>query len=244
MDPSNHLWDFQGEGEFLLVDKPIDWTSFDVIKKIKVLFNVKRVGHAGTLDPKATGLLIICTGNKTKSLDSFQNEQKEYTGTFEVGARTPSFDSETAVIETRDFSHVDAELLEHAIRTFIGTILQTPPMYSAAKVDGKPLYVYARRGKNVDRSPKEVTIHDFQITGMSLPMVNFKIVCSKGTYVRTLAEDLGKELGCGCTLRSLRRTQIGSWRVENAYSIGDLINLRRTLESRREQPHEIGEPAW
>lgn len=243
MDISKAQWDFEESGEFLLVDKPIDWSSFDVVKKIKVLFNVRRVGHAGTLDPKATGLLIICTGKKTKTLDSFQMEQKEYTGSFELGVRTPSFDSETAVIETKDFTHVSRELLDAAIRKFIGRIWQTPPMYSAAKIDGKPLYLYARKGKSVERLPKEIVISDFTVTGFSLPMVEFKVVCSKGTYIRTLVEDLGVQLGCGCTLRSLRRTRIGPYRVEDALSIDDLVTLRRTIESRHEQHYEVSEPA-
>ena len=229
MDLSKINWDFQESGELLLVDKPLDWSSFDVVKKIKILFNVKRVGHAGTLDPKATGLLIICTGRKTKTLDSFQNEQKEYTGSFELGARTPSFDSETQVIETKAFSHISQDLLDGAVKKFTGKIWQKPPMYSAAKFDGKPLYLYARKGKSVDRLAKEIEISDFRITGLSPPIVNFKVVCSKGTYVRTLVEDLGIELGCGCTLRSLRRTRIGNYSVEDALSIEDLVTLRRTI---------------
>lgn len=243
MEPANHRWDFQDAGELLLVDKPLDWSSFDVVKKIKVLFGVRRVGHAGTLDPKATGLLIVCTGKKTKTLDTFQNEQKEYTGSFELGKRTPSFDSETQVVETKDFSHVSRAVLEQAVLKFVGTIRQTPPMYSATKFEGKPLYLYARRGKNVDRPSKEIEIFDFQVTAFVPPMVDFRVVCSKGTYIRTLVEDVGIELGCGSTLRSLRRTRIGPYRVEDAFSIEDLITLRGTLESRDEPHYEVSEPA-
>jgi tRNA pseudouridine55 synthase len=243
MEPSKIQWDFQDNGEFLLVDKPLDWSSFDVVKKIKVLFSVRRVGHAGTLDPKATGLLIICTGKKTKTLDSFQSEEKEYTGSFELGVRTASFDSETQVLETKDFAHVTENVLDLAVKRFTGKILQTPPMFSAAKIDGKPLYLYARKGKSVDRAAREIEIHDFQITGFFPPMVDFKVICSKGTYIRTLVEDLGRELGCGCTLRSLRRTRIGTHRVEDAMSIEDLMVLRQALESRAPQSYEVSEPA-
>jgi tRNA pseudouridine55 synthase len=237
------LWDFEDAGEFLLVDKPLDWSSFDAVKKIKVLFKVRRVGHAGTLDPKATGLLIVCTGRKTKTLDSFQLEEKEYSGSFEMGARTASFDSETQVFETREFAGISQEIMEQAITKFTGKIWQTPPMYSAAKFDGKPLYRYARKGKSVERPAKEIEIIDFRITKFSPPIVEFIVVCSKGTYIRTLVEDLGIELGCGCTLRSLRRTRIGSYRVEDAMSIEDLITLRQTLESRRPEQYEVSQPA-
>jgi tRNA pseudouridine55 synthase len=236
-------WDFEDVGEFLLVDKPFDWSSFDVVKKIKVLFKLRKVGHAGTLDPKATGLLIICTGRKTKTLDSFQLEEKEYSGSFELGARTPSSDSETQVIETREFSNVSQEIVEQALTKFTGKIWQTPPMYSAAKFEGKPLYRYARKGKSVERTAKEIEVIDFRITKFAPPMVDFNVVCSKGTYIRTLVEDLGLELGCGCTLRSLRRTRIGGYRVEDAMSIPDLVTLRQTLENRRQQHHEVSEPA-
>ena len=243
MEPTKIDWDFQEDGEFLLVDKPLDWSSFDVVKKIKVLFNVRRVGHAGTLDPKATGLLIICTGRKTKTLDSFQLEEKEYSGIFELGSRTPSFDSETQVIETNDYTSVTEDVLDQAIKKFTGKIWQTPPMYSAAKIDGKPLYLYARKGKTVERSVREIEIFDFRVTRFSPPMVEFNVVCSKGTYIRTLVEDIGIELACGCTLRSLRRTRIGAYRVEKAMSIDDLIALRQTLGSRLQQHYEVSEPA-
>lgn len=236
-------WDFQENGEMLLVDKPLDWTSFDVVKKIRSLFNVRKVGHAGTLDPKATGLLIVCTGKQTKTLDLFLNAEKEYTGTFELGVRTPSCDSETEVIETKSYAHVTPKLLDQAITKFKGKVLQTPPMYSAAKKDGKPLYWYARDGKNVERSAREIEVMDFRITKCSFPMIDFTVVCSKGTYIRTLIDDLGVELGCGCTLRSLRRIRIGSYNVEHAMTIQDLMSLRQTLESRYRQHDEVGQPA-
>ena len=243
MVPSKNEWDFQNAGEFLLVDKPLDWSSFDVVKKIKVLFGVRRVGHAGTLDPKASGLLIICTGRKTKTLDSYQAFEKEYTGSFELGVRTPSCDSETMVVESRDFSFVSRQLLDETAMKFVGRLLQKPPMYSAAKFDGKPLYVFARKGATVDRPEKEIEVSNFSITGFTSPLVEFRIVCSKGTYVRTLVDDLGRELGCGCTLRSLRRTRIGAYKVEDALSIEDLVGLGRLLKERSEQVYEVREPA-
>ncbi|HEY6953274.1 MAG TPA: tRNA pseudouridine(55) synthase TruB [Bacteroidota bacterium] len=243
MKPTEGGRDFQVEGEMLLVDKPLDWTSFDVVKKIRSLFNVKKVGHAGTLDPKASGLLIVCTGKRTKSLESFLNAEKEYTGTFELGVRTPSFDSETAVTETSPYTDVTPVVLEQAVQKFRGKVLQVPPMYSAAKKDGRPLYSYARDGVNVERSAKEIEIVDFRITRFAPPMAKFRVVCSKGTYIRSLIDDLGNELGCGCTLRSLRRIRIGSYTVEHAMTIQDLVTLRQTLESRHRQHDEVGQPA-
>jgi len=243
MEWSKDKWDFQEEGETLFVDKPLDWTSFDVVKKIKTLFNVRKVGHAGTLDPKATGLLIVCTGKKTKSLDSYLDVAKEYTGAFELGVRTPSFDSETKVYEVGDFSHVTPQLLERTIKQFTGKIMQKPPMYSAVKIEGRPLYLYARKGKSINRSAREVEILDFRVTRFSPPLIDFDIICSKGTYIRTLVEDLGIALGCGCTLRSLRRTRIGSVRVEDAMTIDDLISLRDANFGNRQLHHEVSQPA-
>ncbi len=243
MDLTKTQWDFQNAGEFFLVDKPLDWSSFDVVKKIKNLFNVRRVGHAGTLDPKASGLLIVCTGRKTKTLDSYQACEKEYTGIFELGVRTPSFDSETNVTETRDFSFVDKQLLECTLKKFVGKLRQRPPMYSASKFDGTPLYILARKGASVDRPEKEIHVSEFSATGFASPMVEFRIVCSKGTYVRTLVDDVGLALGCGCTLRSLRRTRIGPYKVGDALKIEDLAKLSRSLKDRSEQVYEVGEPA-
>ncbi len=242
MDLTKAQWDFQNDGEFLLVDKPLDWSSFDVVKKIKRLFDVRRVGHAGTLDPKASGLLIVCTGRKTKTLDSFQAYEKEYVGTFELGVRTPSFDSETDVTEKKDYTSVDRAALEQAMTRFVGTLRQKPPMFSASKFEGTPLYILARRGAVVERQEKEIRVREFTITSLASPIVEFRIVCSKGTYVRTLIDDLGLALGCGCTLRSLRRTRIGPYTVEDALSIDDLAKLSGTLE-RNKQVYEIGEPA-
>ena len=241
--PQAIAMDFGNAGEMLLVDKPIDWTSFDVVKKIKVLFKTRRVGHAGTLDPKASGLLIICTGRQTKTIQAYFDKDKEYTGTLELGVRTPSFDSETAVIERKDFSLVTRQMLDDSARAFTGKQMQIPPMYSAAKIEGQPLYRYARKGQTVERTPREVQISEFNITGYSAPAVDFQIVCSKGTYIRSLIEDFGKTLGCGAMLRSLRRTRIGSYRVEDAMTIEDLIHLRDTLQVPLSPQYEVSEPA-
>ena len=215
------------EGEVLLLDKPLDWTSFDVVKRIRWSFSVPKVGHAGTLDPKATGLLIVCTGKKTKELDSFMGLEKEYEGTMELGVRTPSFDSETEVTERMPYESVSLEELERIVSGFVGQQLQTPPMYSAVKHHGKPLYKFARKGKVVERAPKVVDVRGFDILRMESPMVQFRVVCSKGTYVRSLVNDVGTKLGCGATLRSLRRTRIGGYHVRDAVTIEELENARR-----------------
>jgi tRNA pseudouridine55 synthase len=241
--PYKAQWDFQDSGEVLLVDKPLDWTSFDVVKKIRFLFNVRKVGHAGTLDPKATGLLIICTGRQTRSILSYQDAEKEYTGTFELGVRTPSFDSETEVFETRDFANITESVLKKTVQKFVGRTIQTTPMYSAAKYNGMPLYAYARKGQMVKRSAREIEITDLDITRFQPPMVDFRVVCSKGTYIRALVEDLGNELECGCTLRSLRRTRIGKHTVDDALTIEDLKALRENLGLNQRTSYEVGEPA-
>jgi tRNA pseudouridine55 synthase len=216
------------EGEILLLDKPLDWTSFDVVKRVRWTFNVAKVGHAGTLDPKATGLLIVCTGRKTKTIDSFMGLEKEYEGTMELGVRTPSFDSETEVTERRPYEGVGREEIERVVSGFVGKQLQTPPMYSANKHHGRPLYKLARKGKVVDRAPKVVDVMGFDILHVENPVVQFRVVCSKGTYVRSLVDDVGTKLGCGATLRSLRRTRIGGFHVRDAVTIEELENARRS----------------
>jgi tRNA pseudouridine55 synthase len=213
-------------GEILLIDKPLDWTSFDVVKRIRWTFGEKKVGHAGTLDPKATGLLIVCTGKKTKEIQRFVGLEKEYCGTMELGVRTPSHDSETEVVERREIGDVTLEKLQQISREFLGKQLQTPPMYSAVKLHGKPLYKYARRGKAVDREPKEIEIVEFEIAKYEPPFADFRVVCSKGTYVRSLVDDFGQRLGCGATLRSLRRLRIGPYHVDRAMTIEQLENAR------------------
>lgn len=225
-------------GEILLIDKPLDWTSFDVVKRIRWTFGVKKAGHAGTLDPKATGLLIVCTGKKTKEIDRFVGLEKEYRGTMELGVRTPSHDSETEVVERREIQGVTLETLQSVAGEFVGKQLQTPPMYSAVKLRGKPLYKYARRGKSVEREPKEIEIVEFEVTKFEPPFAEFRVVCSKGTYIRSLVDDLGQRLGCGSTLRSLRRLRIGPYHVDRALTIEELENTRARSVSHVESAHE------
>ncbi len=231
------------EGEILLIDKPLDWTSFDVVKRIRWTFNVAKAGHAGTLDPKATGLLIVCTGKQTKNIGQFVGLEKEYTGTLELGVRTPSYDSETEVIERRPFSDVTLEMIQNEANDFLGKQLQTPPMYSAVKHQGKPLYKFARKGKSVEREPKEIEIREFEIVNFLPPQIEIRIVCSKGTYIRSLVDELGLRLGCGATLRSLRRTRIGPYHVSHAMTIEQLENVRNTSMKRSSTIHEGRLPA-
>ena len=217
----------------LLIDKPLDWTSFGVVHRVRTLLRGAKVGHAGTLDPKATGLLIICTGKRTKTMSQFVDLEKEYVGTFELGVRTPSHDSETAVLERRDPSAVTVEALRSVAESFVGKQLQRPPMYSAVKHRGKPLYIYARKGRTVQKEPRQVEILQFEIKSFEPPLAEFRVVCSKGTYVRSLVDDIGVALGCGATLRSLRRTRIGPYRVEDALSIDDLSSRVGVLPEQR-----------
>lgn len=219
------------EGNVLLVDKPLGWTSFDVVNKIRMLFHIKKVGHAGTLDPSASGLLIVCTGRQTKNLASFVGMEKTYAGSFELGICTPSFDAETRVSERKSFDAITEGQIREAMAKFVGWQLQVPPMYSAVKYKGKPLYKLARKGKTVQRKPKEVEVMQFEVTRFSPPAVAFKVICSKGTYVRSLVNDLGNELGCGASLTSLRRTQIGPYRVEDAMTMEHVTSMRHTVGS-------------
>ncbi|TMM32428.1 tRNA pseudouridine(55) synthase TruB [Polaribacter aestuariivivens] len=216
-------------GQVLLIDKPLTWTSFQVVNKlrweIKQRFKLKKikVGHAGTLDPLATGLLIICTGKQTKQIDTYQGQIKEYTGTFTVGATTPSYDLETAINETFPTEHISKELLEETTKQFIGEIQQKPPIFSAIKKDGKRLYELARKGETTEIKARTVSVLEFEITNINLPKVDFRIVCSKGTYIRSLAFDFGKALNSGAHLSVLRRTKIGNFSVENALSVEEFI---------------------
>lgn len=213
-------------GEVLLINKPYQWTSFDVVGKIRnSLKPLKlKVGHAGTLDPLATGLLIICTGKLTKQIDSYQAEEKEYTGTFTLGATTPSYDLETAVDQTFDTTHLSEEAIKLAAKNFIGEIDQYPPAHSAIKMDGERLYLKARRGEDVVLKTRKVTISEFEITRISLPEVDFRVVCSKGTYIRSLAHDFGKALNNGAYLSKLRRTKSGNFSVDHAFEVMELVN--------------------
>jgi tRNA pseudouridine55 synthase len=216
-------------GQVLLIDKPLTWTSFQVVNKlrweIRQRFNIKKikVGHAGTLDPLATGLLIICTGKQTKQIDTYQGQVKEYTGTFTIGGTTPSYDLETAVEETFPIAHISEELLHKTTEQFTGEIQQKPPIFSAIKKDGKRLYELARKGETTEIKERTVTVSKFEITKINLPEVAFRIICSKGTYIRSMAFDFGKALNSGAHLSALRRTKIGNFSVEDALSVEEFI---------------------
>lgn len=207
------------EGVVLLIDKPFRWTSFDVIGKIRKLIRVRKVGHAGTLDPLATGLLIICTGKFTKRINEFMAQEKEYTGTFTLGATTPTYDLESEPENFRPLDSITEEQVKAATRPFTGEIQQIPPAHSAIKVDGKRVYELARQGKEVKLEARKVTIKEFEITSIEIPVVHFRVVCSTGTYIRSLAFDFGNELGCGAYLSSLCRTRIGAFLLKDAMSI-------------------------
>jgi tRNA pseudouridine55 synthase len=207
------------EGKVVLIDKPLRWTSFDVIRKIRNLIRIKKVGHAGTLDPLATGLLIVCTGKFTKKINDYMAQEKEYTGTFTLGATTVSYDLEQEPENFKPFEHLTEERVKTATIQFTGEIMQVPPSHSAIQINGKRVYELARQGKEVIIEPRNVTVEEFEISSVELPLVYFRIVCSTGTYIRSLAFDLGKELGCGAYLSSLRRTRIGNFKVEDAMTI-------------------------
>ncbi len=208
-------------GETILIDKPFRWTSFHVVHKIRKAVGVKKVGHAGTLDPLATGLLIICTGKKTKEISTYQDLEKTYTGIITLGKTTPSMDLETEIIEEKPLDNITEEKILEAKDEFTGSILQIPPMYSAVKYQGKSLYKFARKGKTVAREPRQVTVSKFNIIKINLPDIFFEISCSKGTYIRVIANDLGARLGCGAVLSSLRRIKIGNYDIEDALTMDD-----------------------
>lgn len=216
-------------GQVLLINKPLKWTSFQVVNKlrwnIRQKFNLGKikVGHAGTLDPLATGLLIICTGNFTKKIDEYQAQVKEYTGEITLGETTPSYDLETEIDETFPVNHITSELIHKTAKQFVGEIEQIPPMFSAIKMAGVRLYDLARQGKTREITPRKITVETFEITNINLPKVQFRIVCSKGTYIRSLAYDFGKALNSGGHLSQLRRTKIGDFDVKDAFEIEDFI---------------------
>ncbi len=217
------------EGATLLVDKPQGWTSFDVVNKIRIslrhslgLKNIK-VGHAGTLDPMATGLLIICTGKSTKKLSEYQGQTKEYVGTLVLGATTPSYDAETEPDAFFPTEHITPAAIEEARLSFIGNLEQLPPMFSAIKVDGQPLYKKARQGITIEVQPRPVTVYEFEITRIEMPLIDFRVKCSKGTYIRSLAFDFGAKLESGAYLTGLRRTKIGEFQVDNAWQLDKLV---------------------
>lgn len=216
----NSVNDFEA-GVVLLINKPLRWTSFDAVRKIRNLIRIKKVGHAGTLDPLATGLLIICTGKFTKKINEYMAQEKEYTGTFTLGATTPTYDLESTPENFKAIDFLTEQKIREATKEFTGEIMQVPPAHSAIKVEGKRLYESARKGIEVELKPRKITITDFQITKIELPVVSFQVVCSTGTYIRSLAYDFGKKLGCGAHLSSLCRTRIGNHKLENALTIED-----------------------
>lgn len=218
-------------GQVVLIDKEKGKSSFNIVYRIRKIVNVKKVGHAGTLDPAATGLLIVCIGKQTKEIYKFQDLDKTYSGTIKLGIKTPSMDGETEYIEEKDYSFVTEEMVEETRKLFLGKIQQIPPMYSALKQNGKRLYKLARKGVVVERQPREVTIYDFAITRIELPEIDFKIRCSKGTYIRVIANDFGEKLNSGGYLKSLRREAIGEFDVNDSLSVEEFRKLNEVLES-------------
>lgn len=222
------------EGQVLCFDKPLNWTSFQVVNKVRWLIKQKfslkkiKVGHAGTLDPLATGLVILCTGKATKTIESLMGQTKIYTGELTLGATTPSYDLETEIDKTYEFAHIDTKQIDDALKNFQGEIMQKPPVFSALKKEGKRLYEFARKGEDVDIPKRAVKIDYFKITDNNLPQLNFEVQCSKGTYIRSLAYDFGKALDSGAYLSELRRTRIGDYRVEDALSIDEFESLLET----------------
>lgn len=216
------------EGEVLLLDKPYKWTSFDVVKKIKWAGKIKKIGHAGTLDPLATGLLILCTGKKTKQIEKYQGFEKEYTGTMLLGKTTPSVDLETEFDQEYSLEGISIDKIRKNILPFLGNITQVPPIFSAVKIDGKRAYEIARKGDTAKIKERTVFIKEFELSSIELPYINFRLVCSKGTYVRSLVRDFGESLGIGACMTELRRTRIGEFKVQNAF---DPVKLAEKLKS-------------
>lgn len=208
----------------LLINKPLRWTSFDVVRKLRNILKIKKIGHAGTLDPLATGLLILCTGKMTKQIETFQAQEKEYTGKMILGQTTPSYDLETDPTPPVDISGITDRQIREATKQFTGLIEQVPPLHSAIKVDGKRAYKLARAGSETRLKAREVTISTFEITHINLPEVSFRVVCSKGTYIRSLAHDMGQALGVGAYLSELCRTRIGEFLLKDAKTLEELIN--------------------
>jgi tRNA pseudouridine55 synthase len=212
------------DGRVLLINKPLEWTSFDVVNKLRYKLGIKKIGHAGTLDPLATGLLIVCVGKMTKRIEEYMGLEKEYTGTLVIGQTTPSHDLETEISEKKDISHLTAADLHSALRPLTGKIRQLPPIHSAIRVGGKRAYSFARKGHDVVLQPREVEVREFEITGIDLPSVSFRIVCSKGTYIRSLVRDFGDILGVGAYMSALCRTRIGPFLLENALNMDEVVS--------------------
>ncbi|CAA9282235.1 MAG: tRNA pseudouridine(55) synthase [uncultured Adhaeribacter sp.] len=219
-------YDFE-TGEILLLNKPLQWTSFDVVKKVRNILRIKKIGHAGTLDPLASGLLILCTGKFTKKIDLIQAQEKEYTGHFTIGQTTPSFDLETPVNQSHDYSQLTEADIRAAAQTFVGHIEQIPPLFSAVKINGERAYALARRGEEAEIKAKPIHIKAFEITQIELPLVHFRVLCSKGTYIRSLARDFGQQLGCGAHLSQLIRTRIGEYTLTDALTIEEVQAIRQ-----------------
>lgn len=219
-------------GQVILIDKPVNWTSFDVVAKLRRLIKVKKVGHAGTLDPLATGLLIVCTGKKTKEISNYQEQRKKYIGIITLGKSSPSMDLATDITEKSVPENLTEEKIFEVRNKFLGKIEQVPPMFSAIKHKGKALYKLARKGKEVEREPRQVEIYSFDITKIELPDIHFEIACSKGTYIRVIANDFGNELGCGGILSLLRRTEIGDYKVDDANSMNEFSSMFKIVEEK------------
>ena len=217
------------QGKVLLIDKPLHWTSFDVVRKIRNALYIKKVGHAGTLDPLATGLLIVCTGKFTKRINEYMAQEKEYTGTFTLGSETPTYDLESEPGNHKKVENFTRAYLQGVAQEFTGDIMQVPPIYSAIKKDGTSMYELARRGDAVELSPRPVHVSEFTVTDVELPVVSFKIVCSTGTYIRSLAHDFGQAIGCGSHLSSLRRTRIGTFEVSDATGVEEFVEELRGM---------------
>lgn len=218
-------------GEIIGIDKPLGWTSFDAVKRLRGAIQRRlglkkfKVGHAGTLDPLATGVLIICTGRATRDIETLQNGSKEYIATLRLGATTPSFDLETEIDATFDTSHVTEEMVREALPRFTGRIMQVPPVFSAVKVDGKRAYSLARKGRDVELKAKPLEITELELMSADLPEITLRVVCSKGTYIRALARDIGEALGCGAHLTALRRTRVGDIRIEDCLGIDQAVSI-------------------
>ncbi|THU38073.1 tRNA pseudouridine(55) synthase TruB [Niastella caeni] len=219
------------EGQVLLINKPLEWTSFDVVRKIRSAIKIKKVGHAGTLDPLATGMLILCTGKFTKRINEYMAQEKEYTGTFTLGATTPTYDLESDPQDLKDYSAVTPEQLNTIAQQFTGEILQVPPMHSAIKKDGKRVYELARKGQTIELEPRRIVIKEFEFTRIEMPVVHFRVVCSTGTYIRSLANDVGKAAGCGAYLNSLCRTRIGSFTLDKSMTMEQALEWVKEMKN-------------
>lgn len=218
-------------GQVLLLDKPLHWTSFDVVKKVRGALQIKKVGHAGTLDPLASGLLIVCTGKSTKSIQGLMIKEKCYTATFTLGATTPTYDLESTPENFKPLDGITSEQIDAVAASFLGDQMQKPPVYSAIKKAGTSAYELARRGEDVDLEPRPIRIHSFKVTGIDMPQVHVEICCSTGTYIRSIAHDFGQQLGCGAYLSALRRTSIGDFSVADAKSVDDFLDeFEKTVE--------------